>query len=41
MKALFRFAEDEEPKVRLSFIRASENIATIHDYVEDNQKEFL
>ena len=25
---LFRFAEDEEPKVRLSFIWASENIAT-------------
>ncbi len=27
-KELFRFAEDEEPKVRLSFIWASENIAT-------------
>lgn len=27
-KDLFRFAEDEEPKVRLSFIWASENIAT-------------
>lgn len=26
--ALFRFASDEEPKVRLSFIWASENIAT-------------
>ena len=25
---LFRFASDEEPKVRLSFIWASENIAT-------------
>ena len=25
---LFRFADDEEPKVRLSFIWASENIAT-------------
>ena len=25
---LFRFAADEEPKVRLSFIWASENIAT-------------
>ena len=27
-KGLFRFASDEEPKVRLSFIWASENIAT-------------
>ena len=27
-KDLFRFADDEEPKVRLSFIWASENIAT-------------
>ena len=27
-KDLFRFASDEEPKVRLSFIWASENIAT-------------
>ena len=27
-KGLFRFAKDEEPKVRLSFIWASENIAT-------------
>ncbi len=27
-KELFRFADDEEPKVRLSFIWASENIAT-------------
>ena len=27
-KEMFRFAEDEEPKVRLSFIWASENIAT-------------
>ncbi len=27
-KELFRFASDEEPKVRLSFIWASENIAT-------------
>ncbi len=27
-KELFRFAEDKEPKVRLSFIWASENIAT-------------
>ena len=27
-KKMFRFAEDEEPKVRLSFIWASENIAT-------------
>ena len=25
---LFRFASDEEPKVRLSFVRASEKIAT-------------
>ena len=27
-EGLFRFASDEEPKVRLSFIWASENIAT-------------
>ncbi len=30
---LFRFATDEEPKVRLSFIWASENIATDTPYV--------
>ena len=36
-KELFRFASDEEPKVRLAFIWASENIATnMPDIYEDH-----
>ncbi len=35
---LFRFASDEEPKVRLSFIWAAENIATNHS---QNREYFL
>ena len=34
--ALFRFASDEEPKVRLAFIWASENIATITPDIYEN-----
>ncbi len=38
---LFRFADDEEPKVRLSFIWASENIATnTPDIYEDHMPVF-
>ncbi len=38
---LFRFAADEEPKVRLSFIWASENIATnTPDVYEDHKPVF-
>ena len=38
---LFRFATDEEPKVRLSFIWASENIATnTPDNYEDHMQVF-
>ncbi len=38
---LFRFASDEEPKVRLSFIWASENIAAITpDIYEDHMAVF-
>ena len=38
---LFRFASDEEPKVRLSFIWASENIATnTPDIYEDHMPVF-
>ena len=38
---LFRFASDEEPKVRLSFIWASENIATnTPDIYEDHMAVF-
>ncbi|MBQ9061670.1 MAG: HEAT repeat domain-containing protein [Eubacterium sp.] len=33
---LFRFATDEEPKVRLSFIWASENIATNNPDIYEN-----
>lgn len=40
-KDLFRFADDEEPKVRLSFIWASENIATnTPDIYEDYMPVF-
>lgn len=40
-KDLFRFAADEEPKVRLSFIWASENIATnTPDIFEDHMSLF-
>ena len=35
-KDLFRFASDEEPKVRLSFIWASENIATNTPEIYEN-----
>ena len=39
--SLFRFASDEEPKVRLSFIWASENIATnAPDIYEDYMPVF-
>ena len=39
--SLFRFASDEEPKVRLSFIWASENIATnTPDIYEDYMPVF-
>ena len=38
---LFRFADDEEPKVRLSFIWASENVATnTPDIYEDYMPVF-
>ena len=38
---LFRFASDEEPKVRLAFIWASENIAvTTPDIYEDRMPVF-
>ena len=38
---LFRFATDEEPKVRLSFIWASENIATnTPDIYQDHMQVF-
>ncbi len=33
---LFRFADDEEPKVRLAFIWASENIATNNPDIYEN-----
>lgn len=40
-KELFRFADDKEPKVRLSFIWASENIATnTPDIYEDYMAVF-
>ena len=40
-KDLFRFADDEEPKVRLSFIWASENIATnTSDIYKDHMPVF-
>ncbi len=40
-KELFRFATDQEPKVRLSFIWASENIATnTPDIYEDHMPVF-
>lgn len=35
-KSLFRFASDEEPKVRLAFIWASENIATNKPDIYEN-----
>ena len=39
---LFRFADDENPKVRLSFIWASENIATnTPDIYKDHMQVFL
>ena len=38
---LFRFASDEEPKVRLSFIWASENIATNTPDIYENHMEIF
>lgn len=37
--SLFRFATDKDPKVRLSFIWASENIATNAPYVYENHMD--